>query len=369
MKINVKYLLGILIIVIIGVAALKFVSTTTDDPWSLTPYKILFIMPESEKTGNDVYADTIRGLRRAEKHFQASVDFLYTTTDIENFEAVDSKYIENVLDNNHYDLVIVLSGEYKYNALLLAPKYPKIKFAVLDDRLGDTYPNLLSVSFNLYETGFIGGVAAALFVQEANLPKPSITTDLDGIETDFGWVGGMNTRLFDEVFYGYRDGVHFISPNAVVTSSIIDSFSDKEKAENSAAAMFSNGAKVVMAYAGTAGAGVFKAARLFNQYSIGCDKDQDNEEPGYIITSIIKRFDRAAYFAVEHAINGSFYGTHTLTLGNGGLEYTGMFPIYKSLGNALPADFRQKLFLVKTAIVDGTIQLNYPEYYSRSTWR
>jgi basic membrane protein A len=76
--------------------------------------------------------------------------------------------------------------------------------------------------------------------------------------------------------------------------------------------LFDGGADIVYHAAGRAGLGVITAAKEANKWAIGVDSDQDDIEPGRVLTSMVKRVDEAVYQTIMDLKDGKFSPGETI---------------------------------------------------------
>jgi basic membrane protein A len=201
----------------------------------------------------------------------------------------------------------------------VAPKYPKVNFAVVDgfDPDKKVNANVAYFSFAANESSFLVGVAAA----EATKTK------------QVGFVGGVHVDLIKAFEAGYTAGVHAVDPSikvdiAYIQESNISGFNDPAGGKTAAAGEFDKGADVVYHAAGASGSGVFDAAVEAGdgKWAIGVDSDQyltaTADQKAHILTSALKRVDIASYDWLK-SVNDGKPGTSYLTydLKNGGVGY------------------------------------------------
>jgi basic membrane protein A len=209
----------------------------------------------------------------------------------------------------------------------VAPKYPKVHFAVVDgfDPDKKANPNVAYFSFAANQSSFLVGVAAA----EASKSK------------QVGFVGGVNIPLIQSFQAGYTAGVHAVDPSikvdiAYIQESNISGFNDPAGGKTAAAGEYDKGADVVYHAAGASGSGVFDAAVEAGKsdWAIGVDSDQyltaTAAQKPQILTSALKRVDIACYDWLK-TVNENKAGTGYLTydLKNGGVGYSTSNPAIK----------------------------------------
>jgi basic membrane protein A len=106
--------------------------------------------------------------------------------------------------------------------------------------------------------------------------------------------------------------------------------------------------------------GVFDAAEERKKFAIGVDANQDWVKPGLILTSMLKRVDRAVYVAIEEAKAGKFNaGVKQFGLADKGIDYSVDEYNEKILAPAI----RQKAETIKADIIAGKIVV--PDFYKK----
>jgi basic membrane protein A len=255
-----------------------------------------------------------------------------------------------------YDLVICSSSNCEEYLKKYAPSYPKVKFAIIDTTVPGN--NIVSVSFAQNQGSFLAGAAAAIFTAKKGIP---------GVNADhiIGWVGGMDIPVLHDFFIGYEQGAKYIDPNIKILQSFAGTWNDPLKGKELALAQFNQGANVVMNVASGTGAGILEAAKDAGKYAIGVDLNQDNDQPGYVLTSQLKRVDRACYLIIESVVKGTFKGNTTsyLTVADGGVSLTDFSVMKAKLGNKFPQDMVDKVSALEKDIISGKIKVaNYPGF-------
>jgi len=255
-----------------------------------------------------------------------------------------------------YDLVICAASNLQPYLEEYASLYPAVKFAIIDTTVDE--PNVQSISFAQNQGSFLAGAAAAMFTEK---------TEIDGINSDaiIGWVGGMDIPVLHDFFIGYEQGAKYINPDIQILMAFAGSWNDPLKGKELALAQFEQGADIVMNVASGTGPGILEGAVEAGKYAIGVDLNQDNEQPGSILTSQLKRVDRACYIEIESVINGTFEGgtTKYLTLTDGGVSLTDFSVMKKALGDKFPQEIVDKVAEIEDMIVSGKIVVkNYKGY-------
>ena len=168
-----------------------------------------------------------------------------------------------LLANAGYDPIIAVGFAYAASLAKVAPKFPDVKFAIVDDA-SSTEPNVEGLVFKENESSFLVGVAAALATKTKNV----------------GFIGGVQVPLIQKFEAGYVAGVHAVDKSIKVDVAYISQapdfsgFNDPAKAKTIAEGQYDNGADVVYHAAGGSGSGLFQAAVEKNKLAIGVDSDQ-----------------------------------------------------------------------------------------------
>ena len=250
-----------------------------------------------------------------------------------------------------YDLVIGNSTQFQDIIAKHAPEFPNVKFGIIDGVV--KAPNVMSAVFAQNEGSFLAGAAAAIFATKTNVP---------GVRGHkiIGWVGGMDIPVLHDFLVGYEQGAKYIDPSMTVLVSFAGTFNDPLKGKELTLAQYNQGADIVMNVASNTGNGILEAAKEANKYAIGVDLDQDAIYPGHILTSMMKRVDRASYLMVEAVAKNTFQGGEILTMNiaNGGVALTDMSVMKKALGDKFPADIPVKIRQLTEDVKSGKIKVN-----------
>jgi basic membrane protein A len=196
---------------------------------------------------------------------------------------------------------------------------PKIHYAIVDSN--STAPNISGLLFKANEGSYLVGVAAALKSKTGHI----------------GFIGGVDIPLIHDFYVGYEAGAKSVKADIVIDKQYVSpagdftGFSDPAKAKPIAAKMFTDGADIVFAAAGSSGDGVFGAAKEANDagkkvWAIGVDSDQaltsDPAVAPYILTSMIKHVDVAVFETMKDEAGGVFKGgDRVFSVKDGGLDY------------------------------------------------
>jgi basic membrane protein A len=300
-----------------------------------------------DKSFNDsAYA----GIERAEKDFGIEV------------KTVDSKKVSDYPGNlsgiaDQGAKVVFAVGITQQEALLsVADKYPDVKFGIVDAVVDK--PNVRSLVFSEEQGSFLAGYAAGLVSKSGKI----------------GFVGGMKIPLIEKFEAGYAAGAKYANPSIVVLpAKYTGSWDDTSKGKAAASFLYSDGADIVYHAAGRCGLGVFAAAKEVNgagpitKYAIGVDSDQDDQEKGIVLTSMVKRVDEAVYQTIKDAVENKFApGTKSYDLAAGGVGLTDFRNTKDVVGQANLDKIAKVTDLIKTGKLTVPAKLAEIEAFLKS---
>lgn len=196
---------------------------------------------------------------------------------------LESQEKKDVLENMRY----LAYGEYDviwsvgYNTasavVEVAAKFPNTTFCTIDVSLQSPPQNVITTEFAEDEGSFLAGwVAAALSRSRA-----------------IGFVGGVHSELIDRFERGFTTGAKSFDREIVVETRYTDSFIHYAAGREAADALYGEGCDILFHAAGSAGKGAIRSAKEHDHYIIGVDTDQSFLAPNNVITSMLKRVDRA----------------------------------------------------------------------------
>jgi len=279
---------------------------------------------------------------------KAQEDFDIELKTLEGTEASEWEANFLAVAEEGYDLIICSSSNFEEYLKEHSASYPDTKFAIIDTTVeGD---NIVSVSFAQNQGSFLAGAAAAMFTK---------MSDIDGVndENVIGWVGGMDIPVLHDFYTGYEQGAKYVDPDITILQSFAGTWNDPLKGKELTLAQYQQGADVVMNVASGTGTGILEAAAEAGKYAIGVDLNQDGDQPGSVLTSMLKRVDSACYLLIESVVNGTFEGgsKQYLTIADNGVSLTDMSVIKEALGDQFPEEILTDIEALKEKIVSGEI--------------
>jgi basic membrane protein A len=246
-----------------------------------------------------------------------------------------------------YNLVISVGFLMGEATAVVAKRFPKTKFAIIDNsgvakELKGKPTNVRGLLFKEQEAGYLVGYLAGL--QAKNVPNGS------GV---IAAVGGLKIPPVDRFIAGYYVGAKKAYPAVKVEHSYSQDFVDQAKCKEAALNHIANGATVVFQVAGQCGLGVLSAAKEKKVFGIGVDADQ-----GYlgthVLTSATKRVNVAVFKTIEAAkAQGAGFKTNfnaIFTVANDGVGYG-------KVSSRAQASWKKAIESVRKQIASGKIKV------------
>lgn len=205
-----------------------------------------------------------------------------------------------------YDLVFNM--EYDFEALIngtggadpLAQQFPDTTWVVFNDNPNKNddgsvkFPNVVSVLFNVNEGAFLAGAlsvlvnenSATLFGDGYNFTAP------DAGGRAMGFIGGTNSNGIVVESYGFIEGINYEAVKLGVTydyyAKYDAGFTDSAAGATVAGTYYDQGANIVFGCAGSVGDGITSKAKEVGKLAIQVDDDKDDQQPGYVLTTVLK---------------------------------------------------------------------------------
>ena len=304
--------------------------------------------------GDKSYNDSCNaGAQQAAKDFGVEVKNLEGTT-ADEWEA-------NLLAccEGGYDLVICSNSNFQEYLEKYKESYPDVKFAIIDTTVAG--PNVVSISFAQNQGSFLAGAVAAMFTAHS---------EIEGVNDDaiIGWVGGQDIPVLHDFYVGFEQGAKYINPDINILQSFAGTWIDPLKGKELALAQYEQGADIIMNVASGTGTGILEAAKEAGKYAIGVDLNQDNDQPGHVVTSMVKRVDTACYSVIQSVVDGTFQGDTIsyLEVSNDGVDLTDFAVIKEHLGDQFPAEIQDKVQELKDKIISGEIVVDNYEGFGQN---
>jgi len=267
-----------------------------------------------------------------------------------NFERKLASYAER-----DYRLIIGIGFRMASAIETVAAEYPRTLFACVDAHYEDPPHNVWALTFQVDECAYPAGYLAAAWADLKDPKGPAVA-----------WVGGMDVNSVNQFIVGFRNGVsryNEVKGKSVrVLGGHVGSFDDFEGGRKLAEEFLDDGADVVFGAGSLTGNGAIAAAKEYGKWAIGVDTDQYYtllNEQDIILTSCLKRMDRAVAQVVSAALENQFWGgtRYVGTLANHGV---GLAP-YHDFDEQIPERLKKEIMDIQRRILEGTLATGWPE--------
>lgn len=269
--------------------------------------------------------------------------------EIKYVEAPDANSFEPMLKafaKKDFDLIVAIGVSQSDALTKIAPQFPDKRFLIIDAEVKG--PNVITALFQEHEGSYLIGALAAMKSKTGVI----------------GFIGGMDIPLIRRFQMGYEAGAKKINPQAKVLVNYIgvtgDAWHNPPRAKELALAQISKRADVIFHAAGASGAGLFDAVEEKGVLAIGVDSNQNWVKPGKVLTSMLKRVDRAVFDVVKEVASGKFTpGLRRLGLKDSGIDYA----LDANNASLVTAEMKTKVDGLKADIIAGKIKV--PDYYDK----
>ena len=254
--------------------------------------------------------------------------------------------------------------------------YPDTTFICMNDNPNkdsegkQIHDNVISVLFDVHESSFVAGALTTLVNENAKElfgdTEYKFTSPENGGRS-VGFIGGTNSNGITVFSYGYIEGINYEAEKFGVNydyySKYDAGFADSATGSTVAGTYYNQGANVVFAVAGAVGDGVASKAKEEGKLAIQVDANKDAQQPGYILTSVMKNTDVPVYEIIKASIEGkldSMDRVQTYSLASGATSITDLAEISKHVqdsGKEKWEEIKAEVKDVESKIADGTIKV------------
>ncbi len=245
-----------------------------------------------DKSFNDA---SFKGLEQAKA--ELGIDFEYIEPPGEGADREAA--LRQLASQPEIGLVFGVGFIFTNDIIDVAKEYPEKKFACIDFSYNPeiTIPeNLSGITFQEERGSILVGAIAALVSKTGKI----------------GFVGGMESPIIKKFERGYTRGAQYVKPEIDIEVGYVgltaSAFKNPAKAKELALGQYNKGVDIIYQASGASGLGVFEAARVEKKYVIGTDQNQENEVPGYVVTSMVKAVDQSVFKTIKATLDGTFKG-------------------------------------------------------------
>lgn len=334
--------------------------------------KVAIICSAAGQNDNGYNQSAVEGAKKAADEFGIEYKVVEPTTGVpQALESLaDDGY--NVIFNLEYDFEALIQGT--GGAQPIAEMYPDTTFVCVNDNPnqdedGNTiHDNVISVLFDVHQASFVAGALTTLVNENAETlfgTDGYNFTPADNGGRSVGFIGGTNSNGITVFSYGYIEGINYeaekLGVNYDYYAQYDAGFADSATGSTVAGTYYNQGANIVFSVAGSVGDGVASKAKEEGKLAIQVDANKDDQQPGYVLTSVIKNTEVPVYDIVKEAVNGKIDKmdrAQTYSLASGAASITDLSEISKHIqdsGKDKWEEIKTEIKDVEDKISDGTI--------------
>lgn len=338
--------------------------------------KIAIICDSAGQNDNGYNQSAVEGAKKVQEEFGFETKIVEPTNGVP--AALES------LAEAGYDIVFNL--EYDFDALIkgvggakpIAETYPDTTFVCFNDNPNvnedgtPIHDNVISVLFDVHEGSFLAGALSVQVLENAEILFESDNysfTPVDQGGRAIGFIGGTNSNGITVFSYGFIEGINHAAKNAGTTynyySKYDAGFSDPALGSTVAGTYYNQGANIVYAVAGNVGDGVTSKAKEVGKLAIQVDADKDAQQPGFVLTSVLKNTEVPVYELSKALKEGKIAEQESLltfSLSTGATGITDLSEIEKTIADTEEAkakwtEIKAYIEEVEGEIGNGTIKV------------
>lgn len=331
----------------------SFANTDNNTKKPLDNKKICMVLDKGGKDDHSFNESAVIGFGKALKDFNINKGSKFVEP---KNDSQIAQFFRSFATSANCDLIIAIGFNPSTYLPDLAQKYLDKKFLAIDTNIEDKNKNhnIRSITFQEHDGSFLVGAVAAI----------------KSVSGKIGFIGGMDIPLIRRFETGYIAGAKYLNPKIKTTSSYVgvthDAWNNPAKAKELALSQYNEGIDVIFQVAANSGQGVFDSAEQMNKkfnnkkafYSIGVDSNQNWIKPDIIITSMVKRVDKAVYSSIKDFLDDKYTANHiSYGLKDGGVDWA----LDEHNKKFYSENQLKTIQDIKEKIING--QITVPDYY------
>lgn len=273
------------------------------------------------------------GMQEAEQRFGLEEIALSEAVPVADIEAAIRDYA-----SRDFDMIFAHCGTFADVVEQVAPDFPDTWFELTSLQTSEV-ANGFAYDPQQQEGSFLAGILAGL------------TTETNTL----GAIVGFDFPAMVRQSEGFRLGARFVNPDVELIVTYINSWEDASLAKEAALAQIESGVDITFIATDQAGAGVFEAASEQGIYTIPLYRDQRENSPETILTSVNYNIPQSLAGIIELAVNEEL--EEFATFQPGVAEDVGVLTPFYDQESVVPERAKECADLVRQAVVDGVITI------------
>lgn len=339
-----------------------------------TNMKIAIVCDAAGQNDNGYNQSAVEGAKAVAEKYGCEYKVVEPTESIGDTLATLAEDGYNLIFSMEYDFDALIKGEAGSDAI--ATLYPDTTFVVFNatpnvDENGKTiHDNVISVLYNVNESSYLAGALSVLVNENSSVlfGDGYKFTPTDKARA-LGFVGGSDSDGITVFSVGYIEGAQKVAADLGVNYDFYAKydagFSDSATGSTVAGTYYDQGANIVYAVAGAVGDGVTAKAKEEGKLAVQVDANKDSQQPGYVLTSVIKNTKVVVESLADKLADGSLKDaerTQIYDLASGATTITDLSTISAAIQKSDEAQAKWKEITDEVAdlqskISDGTIKV------------
>jgi basic membrane protein A len=248
-----------------------------------------------------------------------------------------------------------------------AQQHPNQKFAIVDYAYTPNISNILGLTYQTNQDGFLGGYLAAAMSKSGKVGTfggqdiPTVTIYMDGFVAGVRYYDQHNNAHVTALGWTPKPGR--AANTYAGTGLFTNDFTNQALGKSTTQTLIAQGADVIFPVAGSVGLGAAAAVQAAQGVTMEwVDTDGCVSAPQYcslFLTSVTKGIVTSVKDAVLAAANGTFKGgVYSGTLANGGVALSP----YHDFASKIPASVQSEIQTLTTGIEHGSISTDATTY-------
>lgn len=291
--------------------------------------------------------NTWDGLERAQEELGVQAQFIESQA--------QADYEKNITEFAEQGYALVFTVGFLLNdaTAKMAPQYPDVHFAGIDQWYDPPIPNAVAVTYAVDQASFPIGYLAAAWADMQDPADPHVAH-----------VSGMQIPPVEQFNVAYEAGVNYYNQqkgkNVKFSGVYVGDFEAADQGKIVGNSLIDEGADVIFGVGGKTGNGGLAAAKERGKWGVGVDVDQYYTLPNekdILLTSTMKRLDNSVVGVVQMELDGEFPGgsLYVATLENGGV---GLAPFH-NFEDQIPAELKAEIEAIIEAIKSGELSTGW----------
>jgi basic membrane protein A len=231
-----------------------------------------------------------------------------------------------------YQLVYAHGGQFDAAIEQVAPQFPETFFVGVNGAVSGE--NMASLRIDHLQGSYLCGMIGASMTQSNKM----------------AYLTAQSFQATDEELRGFQLGAESVKPDIEIIPSYTNDWNDAAKAKEATLALISSGVDVVYQWLDNASPAVLQTCAEKNVWAFGNTSDQLAVAPQAVLTSAVKRLDRAIAYLAELAVQGNLKGQiYTIGLEATDILFLGQF------GDRVPEDLKAKALELRDRMIEQKI--------------